>query len=95
MIIPNILIINLKQILGKQAKNLIEKYCQLNNKSNLDSNLIYLKKISKPVVNYDLIKLALGDTAKTKNKIEAPKKNEESVFTEKDFKEFEKSYFRK
>ena len=41
---------------GKQAKNLIEKYCQLNNKSNLDANLVYLKKISRPVVNYNLIK---------------------------------------
>ena len=79
--------------LGKQAKSLIEKYCIQNSKSNLDSNLAYLKKISKPIINYDSIKPALE-----KNKAVKPSKNkkeEESVFTEKDFKDFSKSYFGK
>jgi hypothetical protein len=73
---------------------LIEKYCQLNKKSNLDSNLMYLKRISKPVVNYDLIKTALGD--KFTSKVPKAKvQKEESVFTEKDFKDFQKTYFGK
>ena len=55
---------------------------------------MYLKRISKPVVNYDLIKTALGD--KFTSKVPKAKlQKEESVFTEKDFKDFQKTYFGK
>lgn len=57
---------------------------------------MYLKRISKPVINYDLIKSALGDSIKSKTPKETTKaQKEESVFTDKEFKDFEKTYFRK
>ena len=58
----------------------------------MEENLVYLKKISKPIVNYDFIRLALGDKSKIKKETQNKK---ESVFTEKDFKDFEKTYFKK
>ena len=82
-------------IIAKKPKSLLEKYCQEVNKNNLDVNLAYLKKISRPVANYELIRSALDS-----NKLQAKKSikkddDEASVFTEEDFKNFEKSYFNK
>ena len=39
--------------------------------------------------------MALGDSGVSRFKKEMPKQKEESVFTEKDFKDFEKTYFKK
>ena len=40
------------------------------NKSNLEENLTYLKKISKPVANFDLIRDALNKNVSKKSKSE-------------------------
>ena len=67
------------------------------NKNNLDANLAYLKKISRPVANYELIRSALdSNKLQAKKSIKKDDDNDEaSVFTEEDFKNFEKSYFNK
>ena len=78
---------------GKNQKSLIEKYYQKINKSNLDDNLLYLKKISKPVANYDLISSALEKKPKSKSNTEDIEKDEPTAFTDEDFKNFAKSYF--
>ncbi|RNA02683.1 active regulator of SIRT1 [Brachionus plicatilis] len=77
---------------GKVSKSLVEKCNEQKNKKKalLTNNLSYLNKISKPVVKYDLIESVLNKKSKPK---EHTKKVEESVFTEEDFKNFEKSYF--
>ncbi|CAF0909668.1 unnamed protein product [Brachionus calyciflorus] len=77
---------------GKVSKSLVEKYSdkKIKKANLLEKNLAYLKKISKPVVKYDLIEPALNSKRKQKKEI---RKEEESVFTEEDFKNFEKSYF--
>lgn len=77
---------------GKVSKSLVEKCNEQKNKKKalLTNNLSYLNKISKPVVKYDLIESVLNKKSKPK---EPTKKAEESVFTEEDFKNFEKSYF--
>lgn len=85
------LLLNLNE--GKNQKSLIEKYYQKINKSNLDENLLYLKKISKPVAKYDLIRPALEKKLKTKTSKEETEKDEPTAFTDEDFKNFAKSYF--
>lgn len=80
---------------GKVSKSLIEKYNQKNTKNNLESNLSYLKKISKPVVKYDIIKEALEKTSSRRTNQDKTKKEESTVFTDEDFKSFAKTYFNK
>jgi hypothetical protein len=81
---------------GKKAKTLIEKYRQECKKNNLETNLKFLNKISKPIIKYDLIESAISKKSinkkdnKDKNKQES---EEKSVFTEEDFRNFEKAYF--
>lgn len=77
---------------GKTSLSLVEKFYEKKSKKSalLKNNLQYLKKISKPVVKYDLIETVLNTRSKPK---ESEKRPEESVFTEEDFKNFEKSYF--
>lgn len=77
---------------GKKSMSLVEKCYEKKSKKSalLKNNLNYLKKISKPVIKYDLIETVLNTRSNLK---EAEKKTEESVFTEEDFKNFEKSYF--
>ncbi len=60
--------------------------------NNLEANLLYLKKISKPVANFDLIRSAIEKSGPTETKAKA-KEDEPSVFTDDDFKNFAKSYF--
>ena len=60
--------------------------------NNLEANLLYLKKISKPVANFDLIRSAMEKSGPTKTKAQV-KGDEPSVFTDEDFKNFAKSYF--
>ena len=76
---------------GKKAKTLIESYRDESKINNVQKNLDFIKKISRPVVDYETIASAVSV-----RKIEKPNKkvsNESSVFTEEDFKSFEKSYF--
>ena len=77
---------------GKKAKTLIEKYRQDSKKNNLDANLDYLSRISRPVIKYNLIESAISKQRKTVDK-KQKKQDEPTVFTEEDFKSFEKSYF--
>ena len=76
---------------------MIEKYHEEKKKSNLDKNLSIIKNISKPVVKFDTIRSAILDkrTLDALSRKQPPKKENESVFTEQDFKEFEKTYFNK
>lgn len=53
----------------------------------------FLNKISKPVVKYELIREAI-EKKSIKPEVQL-KKEETSVFTDEDFKSFEKSYFGK
>lgn len=71
--------------------SLIEQYSKKLSHSNLDANLAFLKKISKPVGKFDLIR----DAVEQSSRKPAAKKQEEeeSFFTEEDFKSFSKSYF--
>lgn len=79
---------------GKKAKSLIEKYRQESKKNNLEANLKFLNRISKPIIKYDLIESAIANKSVNKKDNKDKKKLEEqSVFTEEDFKNFEKAYF--
>lgn len=87
---------------GKKSKDLIETYRnRVNKKDTIKANLSYLKRVSKPMVKYDLIRSIIE---KKTNKAPVPtsgaKKSKkpaaepsESVFTEKDFQDFQRSYF--
>lgn len=61
-------------------------------KSNLRNNLKYLKKMSKIALKYDQVKSVI---APSKPESQTTKPAEQSVFTEEDFKSFEKTYFNK
>lgn len=81
---------------GKKAKSLIEKYRQESKKNNLEANLKFLNRISKPIIKYDLIESAIANKSVNKKDNKDKKKQEleeQSVFTEEDFKNFEKAYF--
>ncbi len=75
-----------------KPKTLIERYRHDMQQSNLEANLLYLKKISKPVASFDLIRSAMEKRGPTKTKAQV-KEDEPSVFTDDDFKNFAKSYF--
>ena len=60
-------------------------------KSNLDANLRYINKISRPVVKFETIRDALEK--KSTSGAKKPQDKEGSFFSEEDFKNFEKSYF--
>jgi len=82
----------------KLNQSLVEKYCIEKNKNNMEKNLEMLKKLSKPVIKYETIRSAILDKKNlpTNAKKEMPnKKEDESFFTEQEFKDFEKSYFNK
>jgi hypothetical protein len=87
-----------KQI-DKGSSSLIEKYIKKKNQTNLEKNLSYLNKISKRSVKYDLIKPALDKSARGAHSsaelMEDSEVNNQSVFTEEDFTNFEKFYFNK
>ncbi len=69
------------------------------NKSNLEKNLGIIKKLSKPVIGFDTIRAAILDKksleAISKQQKIVKKTDQESFFTEQEFKDFEKSYFNK
>jgi hypothetical protein len=57
-----------------------------------------LKKLSRPVIKFETIRSAILDKKILNDKKESANKKEdqnESFFTEQEFKEFEKSYFNK
>ena len=70
----------------------------------IKANLNYLKRMSKPLVKYDLIRSIIEKKANKsavakaagaggkKSKKQAEEQTE-SVFTEKDFQDFQRSYF--
>ena len=73
---------------------------QKRNKNNLEKNLSIIKKLSKPVIRFDTIRAAVLDkqtleAISKKQKTINKKTDEESFFTEQEFKDFEKSYFNK
>src|SRR5690349_7856776 len=89
---------------GKKAKNLIENYCNKNNKNKTEINLQFLQKISGSVIDYESIRSAINPktdqksklkVASTKNGKEKVTAEEESIFTEKSLKDFKKTHFRK
>lgn len=68
-----------------------------NNKSsdnkNLKLKLKYLNSLSKPVLNYEQFKNTTSTKHNENSQQKSTKdKNEKTVFTEKDFKDFEKNY---
>lgn len=84
----------------KLDSSVIEKYIQDKSHTNLDKNLEYLAKISKYNIKYDLIKPAIesrkraSDDAQFNQQDEVNKLNSQThTFTDKDFEDFEKSYF--
>ena len=73
---------------------------QERNKNNLEKNLSIIKKLSKPVIRFDTIRAAVLDkqtleAISKKQKTINTKTDQESFFTEQEFKDFEKSYFNK
>lgn len=81
---------------------MIERYIKQKDQNNLEKNLALLKKLSKPTVKYSLIKPAMqklhrneriNEEGANNNKI-IKAETETSVFTEEDFRDFEKTYFK-
>lgn len=70
---------------------MIETFMANKDKSNLKNNLKYLKKMSKISLKYDQVKSVLAPSKPESQ----TKKADQSVFTEEDFKSFEKTYFNK